>query len=54
MKQRNIDTSREARLWIIQIIAPAIAVVALVLGNSDIKSTLIDVKDSIKAKFSKK
>ena len=49
MKQRTIDTAREARLWIRDIIAPAVGVIAFVAlntgANERFKSTMDHIRN---------
>lgn len=34
MKQKHIDAAREARLWVVQIISPAIGILLMILPKS--------------------
>ena len=52
MTYRQIEASREARLWITQVVVPAVALTtALVMMNPDLKEAVArkanDVKDKI-------
>lgn len=38
MKQKHIDASREVRLWIGQVIVPAIAAGAMIMSNSQARA----------------
>lgn len=57
MTYKQIEASREIRLWIGQVIIPAIAAGGLILSNPEVRKTIKqkkeDVKNSIKNKFSK-
>lgn len=55
MKQKHIDASREARLWLSQIVLPIVGIVMMVPETRE--AALVkaqELKDSIKAKFVKK
>lgn len=54
MKQKHIDASREARLWIGQVIVPAIMVGAMMLSDEKIRTFVVDKKNKIISKFKKK
>lgn len=55
MTYKNIEASREARLWLTQIVLPVITVVALVPGARNVVVTTVKkAKNNIKTKFSKK
>lgn len=57
MKYKHIEASREVRLWISQVIAPAFLGCALLLSNDEIRTKAAEkyngVKESIKSKFNK-
>lgn len=58
MTYRQIETSREVRLWITQIVVPAVATVGTVLYmNPELRHKLADkandIKRNIKTKFKK-
>ena len=57
MTRRQIDASREARLWFVQVIVPIAGVVALCMGNPEIKEKAQDVAnktiDKVKTFFNK-
>jgi hypothetical protein len=58
MTYKQIETSREIRLWIGQIIVPAVTAVATVMYmnpelRTKAKTTFENVKENIKAKFNK-
>ena len=58
MTNRQIETSREIRLWIRDIIVPSIGVGATVLWlhpeiKDNIKSKIDEVKNKFKSKFNK-
>lgn len=55
MKQKHIDASREARLWLSQIIIPIAGIVMMVPETREMAMTKAnELKESIKAKFAKK
>ena len=54
MKQKHIDASREARLWIGQVIVPAVIAGAMFLSNDKAKAYVSDVKEKVVSKFKKK
>ena len=57
MTYRQIEASRERRLWFTQVIMPTALVAAVVLGNKEnrekMKEKAKDLKYKIKAKFNK-
>ena len=57
MTRRQIDASREARLWIGQVIVPAATGVAIVMANPETRKAAVakinSVKTSIKNRFKK-
>lgn len=58
MKRKNIDTMREVRLWIGQIIVPAVTVVGSVMAIPEVRQVVAtkanQLKESIENKFKKK
>lgn len=55
MTYKHIEASREARLWLTQIVLPVITVVALVPeARNAVVTTVKKAKKNIEAKFSKK
>lgn len=48
MKQRTIDTAREARRWIRDIIVPAIGVIAFVALNTGANERFRSVMDHVR------
>lgn len=48
MTHRNIDAAREARLWIGQVIVPAVASVILLASNPDVRWWAKEKIDRIK------
>lgn len=48
MTRRNIETSREARLWIGQIIVPVVTSVILLASNPDVRWWVKEKCDRIK------
>jgi hypothetical protein len=57
MTYRQTETSREIRLWLGQIVIPAIAIVATVMSNPEARTYVVTkgqkVKNAIKTKFKK-
>jgi hypothetical protein len=57
MKQKHIDASREARLWIGQVIVPILAVTGILAYTPEVHNTVTnkveDIKRSIRNKFKK-
>ena len=57
MTYRQIETSREIRLWIKEIIVPSVIVGAGLLSIPEVRKPLVkkygEVKESIKKKFKK-
>lgn len=55
MSYKQVEASREIRLWIGQIIVPAVTTVALVyLSNPNFKDFVDSKFDSVKSKFKSK
>jgi hypothetical protein len=54
MKQKHIDASREVRLWIGDVIVPAVTLIAVVLTNENVRAKAVDMKDKVVSKFRKK
>lgn len=55
MTYKHIEASREARLWLTQIVLPIATVVALVPeARNVVVTTVKKAKNNIKTKFSKK
>lgn len=55
MKQKHIDASREARLWLNQIVLPIVGIVLMVPETREkALAKAEEMKNSIKAKFAKK
>lgn len=55
MKQKHIDAAREVRLWLSQIVIPAVGIVAVVPeAREAIVNKYYEVKNTIKTKFAKK
>lgn len=55
MTYKRIEASREARLWLTQIVLPVITVVALVPeARNAVITTAKKAKKNVEAKFSKK
>ena len=46
MTYKQIEASRELRLWIGQVIVPAVSVTAVVLANPDVRNAGEDMVDS--------
>ena len=57
MTYKQIEASREARLWISQVIIPAVAIVGTVLSVPEVRTAAVkkgkQVTESIKKKFKK-
>lgn len=56
MRHKNVETSREARLWISQVIIPVSGIIAVLLNEEakyKISKNVKKVKESIKRKFKK-
>lgn len=51
MTYKQIEASRELRLWIGQVIVPAVSVTAVVLANPDVRNAAKQKLDNIKQKF---
>ena len=51
MTYKQIEASRELRLWIGQVIVPAVSVTAVVLANPDVRKAAREKLDNIKRKF---
>ena len=51
MTYKQIEASRELRLWIGQVIVPAVSVAAVVLANPDVRRVAAEIVESIKQKF---
>lgn len=54
MTYKQIEASRELRLWIGQIIIPAISVSAILLANPDIRRVAAEKIEEVKQKFHSK
>ena len=54
MKRRNIDTMREVRLWIGQIVVPTVTVVGSALAIPEVRSALSAKATEVKQKINKK
>lgn len=57
MTYKQIEASREARLWITQVIVPTALIVATAMSIPEVKQTVVEttqkIKESIKSKFKK-
>lgn len=51
MTYKQIEASRELRLWIGQVIVPTVSVMAVVLANPDVRKVASEKLDNIKQKF---
>ena len=51
---KQLEASREARLWIGQVIVPAIGVTAAIFSNPQVRQTAADKINSIKRKLKSK
>lgn len=54
MTYKQIEASRELRLWIGQVIVPAIGVSAALLSNPEIKRAVATKAEDVKAKIRRK
>lgn len=54
MTYKQIEASRELRLWIGQVIVPAIGVSAALLSNPEIRKRVSEKLEGVKAKFQRK
>lgn len=58
MKRLDIDTAREIRLWIRDVVVPAGIAATVILSNQNVRDTLTDkvkaTKDNIRNIFEKK
>ena len=57
MTFKQIETSREIRLWIAQIIVPAITAAAIAMSVPEVRRTVVEkasnIKETIRNKFKK-
>ena len=57
MTRKQIEASREARLWFVQVVMPIAGVVALCMGNPEIKAKALGYAnktiDKVKTFFNK-
>lgn len=54
MKQKHIDASREARLWLSQIVIPIAGIMAMCPeAREAVKAKAVEMKRKIEAKFKK-
>ena len=54
MTYRQIEASREIRLWIGQVIVPALGVGAVVFSNPEVRAIAKEKYNNVKMKFKKK
>ena len=54
MTYKQIETSREARLWIGQVIIPAVGVVGMIFANPEIRAKVVDKAKCAKQAIKKK
>lgn len=54
MTYKQIEASRELRLWIGQVVVPAAAAAAVILSNPELKNAAKEKFESIKDRFKKK
>lgn len=54
MKQKHIDASREVRLWIGQIIVPAVAAGVMIMSNNQARAYVNEKVDNVKDFVGKK
>lgn len=57
MKYKHIEASREARLWIGQVIVPAVTAAAMLMSNPNVRTWASEkangFKSTVKSKFGK-
>lgn len=51
MTYKQIEASRELRLWIGQVIVPAVGMTAVVLTNPDVRRVAKEKLENVKRKF---
>lgn len=54
MTYKQIEASREVRLWIGQVIVPAVVVATVVLSRPEVRQTAANAVSKIKEKFQPK
>ncbi len=54
MTYKQIEATRELRLWIGQVIVPAIGVSVALLSNPDVRRVASDTMEDVKAKIRRK
>jgi len=54
MTYKQIEASREARLWIGQLVVPAVTCAAIAMTNEKVRDNVRNVKNKIVSKFTKK
>ena len=53
MTWKQLETMREVRLMLVQVVAPTVLVGAMVLSNDDVRAKLKETTAKVKAKFTK-
>lgn len=53
MKYKHIEASREARLWIGQVIVPAFTCAVIALSNDKVRNYAAGMVSKVKSKFHK-
>lgn len=54
MTYKQIEASREARLWVSQIIIPAVVGGVLLMSNEKVRDRAVGLKNKVVSKFTKK
>lgn len=54
MTYKQIEASREARLWVSQIIVPAVIGGVLLMNNEKVRDSVAGYKNKLVSKFTKK
>lgn len=53
MTYKQIEASREARLWIGQVLVPAVTCAVIALSNESVRKEVANIKNKIISKFHK-
>lgn len=54
MKRKNIDTMREVRLWIGQIVVPVVMVTATAMAIPEVRQKIVEKADKVKRTIKRK
>lgn len=54
MKRKNIDTMREVRLWIGQIVVPVVMVTATAMAIPEVRQKIVEKADKVKRAIKRK